>query len=184
MSESEEGHKEGPPKGGSQPTKGTSGEEEVTLIDAESNVYVLAKPHDFTAVYEDPAFLKDMLIMWIVALFLGYAFKASFDLPMFLGYIFAGISLGPSGFNWLRHLVKICTISQLGVLLMLFTLGLEFHLDKVKAIWRVSVVGGLLFVGVLLLVCICVFFLYGKSFQEGLVIGLCLALSSTSVIVQ
>ena len=46
--------------------------------------------------------------------------------------------LGPSGLNALRNIVQIGTISQFGVLFMLFVLGLEFHLEKIKSIWKLG----------------------------------------------
>lgn len=160
-------------------------ESKASLIDAENNVYVLAKPHDFTAQYEDATLLHDFFLLWLLALFLGYTFKFLFKLPAFLGYILAGIVLGPSGFNLLRNLVQIGTISQMGVVFMLFTLGLEFYPEKIKSIWRVSLVGGSAFIIFVILLSIAGFvFWLGRGFQEGIILGMSLALSSTAVIVQ
>ncbi|EPZ31059.1 hypothetical protein O9G_004911 [Rozella allomycis CSF55] len=114
------------------------------LIDNANNQYVLAKPSDITILYADPRFLQELVAVSITSFVLSWLIER-IHLPGFLGYICAGILLGPAGLNYIKNLIQFGTISQLGVLFMIFFLGLEFELDRLKQIWHVSVLGGIAF---------------------------------------
>ncbi|CAI0875874.1 K(+)/H(+) antiporter [Serratia rubidaea] len=101
-----------------------------------------------------------------------------------LGYLIAGCIIGPWGLKLVSDAESILTFAEIGVVLMLFVIGLE--LDP-KRLWtlRASVFGGggMQMAGCGLVLCAFCYFL-GLSWQVALLIGLTLALSSTAIAMQ
>lgn len=104
-------------------------------------------------------------------------------LPEFFGYILAGILLGPGGY--IHNEVQVETISKgLGVIFIMFHLGLEFNLSKIRKMFVVSILGSTL----LLLVTIGASYFAGSYYNrtpaECFTVGSCLFLSSTVVVLH
>lgn len=101
-----------------------------------------------------------------------------------LGYIIAGIILGPSGFQFIQDREAVHIFSDMGILFLLFIIGLGLSFDKVKKIWKSSFAATLLsLIGSLTIAFIC-----GKIFNwsTGVIIlsAFCATLSSTAVTVK
>ena len=124
------------------------------------------------------------LMIYLTAMVLVVPIAKRLGLGVVLGYLLAGLALGPNGFRLAENTESISTLAELGVVLMLFTIGLE--LDG-KKLWdmrhRVFIFGALQ-----MAVCGTAFFgatyLLGMNPTAALIIGLALALSSTAVAVQ
>lgn len=122
------------------------------------------------------------LMIYLTAMVLVVPIAKRMGLGVVLGYLLAGLALGPNGFRLAENTESISTLAELGVVLMLFTIGLE--LDG-KKLWdmrhRVFIFGALQ-----MAVCGTAFFgatyLLGMNPTAALIIGL--ALSSTAVAVQ
>nr|MQY55310.1 sodium:proton exchanger [Dehalococcoidia bacterium] len=63
-------------------------------------------------------------------------------LPVILGYLVGGIAVGPYGFGLVGDVEQIRTLAEIGVVLLLFTLGLEFSLKTLRQMGKVAIVGG------------------------------------------
>ena len=59
--------------------------------------------------------------------------------PVIVGYIVAGVVLGPSGFQLVEDRLSVAVLAELGVLMLLFLVGMELSLRGFKAIWKVAV---------------------------------------------
>jgi Kef-type K+ transport system membrane component KefB len=153
-----------------------------TLIDSHNNQYVLAKSGDITMHVDDYRLLNDLLLVLLVCF--GLAFGLHFvKLPTFFGYIAAGVILGPGGF--LVNLVQIETISRgLGVILIMFFLGLEFNLEKIKKVINVSLFGTLLLFSLTVGVAILLGTNHGMALQSCIAVGSSIFLSSTVVCIH
>jgi len=153
------------------------------LIDADSNQYVLSRPNDVTYYYEDTRLLSDVIII-IIFSFAGSALCNALRLPGFFGPLVAGVLLGPSAWNWIKNLVQVQTLAQLGVAFILFVLGLEFNYAKIKKVWQVSFVGTLL----LFVITVTSFLAAGHFLQtkgsDAFVVGSSVFLSSTAVVLK
>lgn len=104
--------------------------------------------------------------------------------PVINGYFIAGSLVGPGGLGWVKELVQVQSVAQLGVSLLLFTLGLEFSLSKLRAVRGVALAGGVLEV-VLMAILSGVFAkIIGGRTHEGIFTGLLVAMSSTSIVVK
>lgn len=122
-----------------------------------------------------------ILFLLAALVFVPLAVRAG--LGSVLGYLVAGMVIGPVGFGLINDPAAILHVSELGVVLMLFVIGLELEPRRLWAM-RSAVFGG----GTLqMLVCAALLFpvglLVGWSWQASLVGALAMALSSTAIVV-
>ena len=127
--------------------------------------------------------LTSVAIVITIAL-LGGLLLRRFSLPPIVGYIGAGILLGPSMFSLIEDRATVNLLAELGVLLLLFSLGLEMSLRLFKRLWGLALgITGLQFAGSLLVMTLC-----GQLFQWSMPVVFfftCVfALSSTAVAVK
>ena len=103
-------------------------------------------------------------------------------LPPVLGYLCVGLMIGPSAFNWVNESEELPDLAELGVVFLLFSLGLEFSLSKMLALRRVVfglgslqvLCSGMLLGGLLMLL--------GMPITPALLLGAGLSLSSTAIV--
>lgn len=103
------------------------------LIDSLSNQYVLSRPRDITVPVEDVHFLYDLSYLLLLSFLIGTV-CCTFKVPTLLGYTIAGMVLGPVGFDQIRSLVQVETVGELGVVFIVFMIGLEFSPEKLKRV--------------------------------------------------
>ncbi|MBT5080399.1 MAG: cation:proton antiporter [Rhodospirillaceae bacterium] len=104
--------------------------------------------------------------------------------PAIVGYIAAGIVLGPSGFDLFPNRAPIETLAQLGVLLLLFVIGMELSLRAFRRVLRLAVLGAgaqiILSIGAMLVVA----HVFDYNIETAIVMGFVVALSSTAVAIK
>ncbi|XP_071483990.1 transmembrane and coiled-coil domain-containing protein 3-like [Diadema antillarum] len=153
------------------------------LIDASNNQYILTKPKDTTVPLEDHHFIRDIILMVILASVLGWI-SSSMGFPAMFGYIMTGVILGSDGCNVIKAVVQVESLAEFGSFFILFSVGLEFSPEKIKKVWRVALTGSIA-MSVLMIV-------YGILFGSALhiiprqsaFIAACLSLSSTPLVVK
>ncbi|MDQ2647101.1 MAG: cation:proton antiporter [Myxococcota bacterium] len=109
---------------------------------------------------------------------------ARLRLPAVAGLLLAGALLGPHGLGLVRSRDAIETLAELGVVMLLFTIGLEFSLERLKHIFRQVAVGGLLQVGLTIGATALAAVVLGESASRGLFFGFVMALSSTAIVLR
>ncbi|WP_417761037.1 cation:proton antiporter [Shewanella sp.] len=120
-----------------------------------------------------------MLLIAIVAIVLLRRLRVS----ALLAYLFTGIISGPAGFNWISQ-SSIQLTAELGVVLLMFTLGLEFSIGKLWALRRTVFGLGSLQV-VLCALTVTVFgLLFINDIGQTIVLGFAVALSSTAIVLK
>ncbi len=87
-------------------------------------------------------FLGELVLIGALAVAIILVFQR-LKIPPVIGLIFTGILLGPSGIAAVYDQKLIATLAELGVILLLFTIGLEFSLDDLKKLKKIVLVGGL-----------------------------------------
>jgi CPA2 family monovalent cation:H+ antiporter-2 len=104
--------------------------------------------------------------------------------PAIVGYILAGVILGPSGFGVIEETDAAKTLAELGVLLLLFLVGMELSLRVFKTVYRTALV--VVAVQILLSVAATsgIGWMMSWSTQQGILLGFVLAVSSTVVTVK
>ncbi|CAO3599332.1 unnamed protein product [Absidia cylindrospora] len=155
----------------------------VSLIDQDQNEYIMTRPADTTVIYEDMQFLHDIILILVIPFVFGVLFSFA-GLPAFFGYILAGILTGPSGYDMIKELIQTETLAQLGVVLIVFVLGLECSLDKLKSMWRLALGGATLILVLTVVAFILMGLLLGATVKEAVFVGACVSLSSTAVVVK
>lgn len=107
-----------------------------------------------------------------------------FSQSLLVGYFICGLILSNSGLlDWagVADTGLIGALSEIGVVLLLFTLGIEFSIRELKSLRRPALVGGGVQVGLTIVATVCVTMLLGLSFSKALVVGFAVSLSSTAV---
>ena len=130
-------------------------------------------------------FLQDLAVVMIVAGLVTVLFHR-FKQPVVLGYIIAGVIIGPHTppFPLIHDEATINTLSELGVILLMFSLGLEFSLGKLKQ------VGGTAFIAAFLEILLMSWIgyeigrLFGWKTMDSIFLGAILSISSTTIIVK
>ena len=128
--------------------------------------------------------IKNIVILLTASLLVGGLF-ARFKQSPIVGYLLAGMVLGgPGSIRLVGSEAEIETISELGVALLLFSLGLEFSVARLKKLGMKPLLGGLVQVILTLLLVFAVARLFGLSTMESLGFGAMLSLSSTAVVLR
>ncbi|NTW68910.1 MAG: sodium:proton exchanger [Chlorobiaceae bacterium] len=89
----------------------------------------------------DYDFLGELVLIGALAIAIILVFQR-LKIPPVIGLIFTGILIGPSGIGAVYDEKLISTLAELGVILLLFTIGLEFSLDDLKKLKKIVLVGG------------------------------------------
>ena len=125
-----------------------------------------------------------VLVIVLVAAFIGGMIARRLGLPVILGYLVGGIAVGPYGFGLVGDVEQIRTLAEIGVVLLLFTLGLEFSLKTLRKMGKVAIVGG----GVQILLTTALGLVIGVllhwPLEEAVLFGFLIALSSTMIVLK
>lgn len=106
------------------------------------------------------------------------------QLPAILAYLVAGVLVGEHGLALAQEHVDYEHFAELGIVFLLFTLGLEFSLPKLLAMRHLVVTVGSLQVIISLVLFMLVAMFFGQSFAAAITIGGILALSSTAIVIR
>jgi len=85
--------------------------------------------------------MADLAIIMGAAL-VGGLVAYRFRLPVLLGYLVAGMLISPESFGLVKNINLIETLASVGVVLLLFTLGMEFSLGDLKRMGKIGPLGG------------------------------------------
>ena len=130
-----------------------------------------------------PHELTFIALVAVVALVCGMT-MARLKQPAIIGYIVAGVVLGPSGLGLVADARQINVLAELGVLMLLFLIGMELSLRAFKTVWRVALLGTALQVAVSLAVMVLLSQLLGWPIELAVLLGFVAALSSTAVAIK
>lgn len=130
-----------------------------------------------------PQFLTDLVALLAVAAGVAYACHRLGLVPI-VGFLLAGVVIGPHGLGLVSDPAVIDAAAELGVLLLLFTIGIEFSLEKLARITRLIVVGGGLQVVLVTAAVALVLLPFGVGWRAGVFSGFLAALSSTAIVTK
>ncbi|MDX2082831.1 MAG: cation:proton antiporter [Rickettsiales bacterium] len=132
----------------------------------------------------DISYLHDILILLFASVLIVIIFR-QFGLSPALGYLVAGAAIGPFGFGVLSSIETTSSIAELGIVFLLFAIGLELTFDKLMKM-RKYVLGfgsSQIIVTSALISLIC-FKIANMNLVSSIVIGSAMALSSTAIVMQ
>lgn len=125
----------------------------------------------------------ELLAILSSAVFIVWLFRR-LQLPAILAYLVAGVLVGEHGLSLAQEHVNYEHFAELGIVFLLFTLGLEFSLPKLLAMRHLVVKVGGLQVSICVVLFVVIALLLGQSFAAALTIGGVLALSSTAIVIR
>ena len=128
-----------------------------------------------------PNSLELLLILLAVAVGVVVVCRI-FQLPAMLGYLIVGILIGPHALGWIPDAPQTRYLAEFGVVFLMFSIGLEFSLPRLRAMQRlVFGLGSAQVVATVLLVMLASYF-FGLDWRAGLALGGVLAMSSTAIV--
>jgi CPA2 family monovalent cation:H+ antiporter-2 len=128
-------------------------------------------------------FLQDLVVILASAVAV-VALLRYLHVPSIAGFIVAGAIVGPHALGFVQDLHQVEILAELGVVLLLFGIGLELSLSRVRRLWRPIVVGGAVQVGATILAVLGLSVLFGKDIRSGLLLGFIVAVSSTAIVLK
>ncbi|MEJ2231482.1 MAG: cation:proton antiporter, partial [Nitrospirales bacterium] len=127
--------------------------------------------------------LRDVLIIFSISVLVVFVFQ-KLRLPAVAGFLVAGTLMGPHGLNLISDQHQVETLAEIGVVLLLFTIGLETSLSRLRASSRLLWVGGPLQIMSMLSLVVLGGWLLHRSWEESVFWGLLLSLSSTAIVLK
>ncbi|MFZ5485240.1 MAG: monovalent cation:proton antiporter-2 (CPA2) family protein [Pseudomonadota bacterium] len=123
-----------------------------------------------------------LILLLLASAVLATTLFRALRLPALLGYVGVGILLGPSGLNLAPHDQDTHSLAEFGVVFLMFSIGLEFSLSKLRSM-RTLVFGlGGLQVVLTMLAATAIGLAFGLGIGPGLALGGALAMSSTAIV--
>ena len=127
--------------------------------------------------------LTGLAVVALAALVCGIA-MARLKQPAIVGYILAGVILGPSGFELVENRANVAVLAELGVILLLFLVAMELSLRGFVHVWRVALATALLQIAVSVGVMLALSTAFGWPASLAVLLGFVIALSSTAVVIK
>lgn len=114
----------------------------------------------------------------------GLAITERLRLPSVVGFLVVGAIAGPGMLGLVSDPERVRELAEIGVIFLLFEIGLELPLERVRALWRPALVGGGFQVAATLGAVACVAWAAGLSWPTALVVGAGVSMSSTSIVLR
>lgn len=130
-----------------------------------------------------PEYLGTSAALVVAAAVVGYASVRLRVVPI-VGFLLAGVIIGPSQLGLVAGEGAVQAVAEVGVILLLFTIGIEFSLGRLARVWRWIVVGGGIQVLLATLSGVGLVAVLGGDLGTGLFTGFLIALSSTAIVLK
>ncbi|MFB9994757.1 YbaL family putative K(+) efflux transporter [Deinococcus oregonensis] len=124
------------------------------------------------------------LAIGLTLAFFGGLLATRLRLPPLVGYLLAGIVVGPFTPGFVANAGIAAQLSEIGVMLLMFGVGLHFSISDLLAVRRIAVPGALLRIVVITLLGTAVSQLWGWTIGQGVILGLALSVASTVVLLR
>ncbi len=131
----------------------------------------------------DYSIIKDIVLILLVSIPIIAIFNR-IQLPSIVGFLIAGIILGPSVLKIISNPDQIEVMAEIGVILLLFSVGLEVSLKELIDIKKILLIGGGLQVTVTILLSSVIIFALGVPAKQAIFIGMLISLSSTVIVLK
>lgn len=132
---------------------------------------------------ENPLFFTEILEVLLIAVAVAIVFER-FKIPAILGFLLTGMIIGPHGFKILSDYAHIRILAEIGVVLLMLTIGLEFSFDRLRGMQNIAIIGGTFQILASVVVSLLFAWWMGWPFYEGFFLGSVIALSSTAIVLK
>tara|TARA_R110000868_G_scaffold304437_21_gene565383 strand:- start:11551 stop:13584 length:2034 start_codon:yes stop_codon:yes gene_type:complete len=126
-------------------------------------------------------FLNEIVALFLVSVVIAFICYKVKLVPI-VGFLLAGVIIGPNALGLVQDQELVDMLAEIGIILLLFTIGIEFSLEKLARIRSAIFIGGGLQVLLTVLSVVVVFLLLNINWKIGVYTGFLVALSSTAII--
>lgn len=127
--------------------------------------------------------LRDLVVLVAVAIPVVLLMHR-LRLPTIIGFLVSGVAVGPSALGLVRQVDDVSVLAEIGVVLLLFSIGLELSLSRVIRLGRLVLMAGALQMALTVIAAGIVAALVGEGLRRAAVWGILVALSSTAVVLK
>jgi CPA2 family monovalent cation:H+ antiporter-2 len=127
--------------------------------------------------------LQDITLVLGLSILVLYVFH-KLRIPLIIGFLLSGILAGPHGIGLVTDIHDIEVLAEIGVILLLFTIGIEFSLSNLVRIRKTLLLGGSFQVVLTIAATTAVALWIGNPLNESIFIGFLIALSSTAIVLK
>lgn len=127
--------------------------------------------------------LNDLVIIFGLSVAVIFLFN-KINLPPIIGFLFTGILAGPFGLKLVQSVHQVELLSEVGILLLLFTIGIEFSFKEILNLRKSVLVGGSFQVFITIASVFLIAVLSNFSKSESIFLGFLIALSSTAIVLK
>lgn len=127
--------------------------------------------------------LQDLLTLLLASVPIAFIFHR-LRLPTIVGFMITGVLIGPYGLGLIHDVEAIELMAEIGVALLLFTIGLEFSLRRLLEMKRLVLLGGTLQVMISILAVTAIAYGFGRPVSQAIFFGFLFALSSTAIVLK
>jgi CPA2 family monovalent cation:H+ antiporter-2 len=132
----------------------------------------------------DHSVLSALILTYAIAL-LFVVTLARVRVPAIVALMLAGVVAGPGGAGFVKTVEEVEMLAEIGIILLLFTVGLDFSLTTMRELWRpILVAGSLQMAGTAAVIALVLVLTRSMSTQLAIFIGLFIALSSTAIVLK
>jgi len=128
-------------------------------------------------------FLQDIIIIFslsIIVLFVCHQIR----IPPIVGFIITGLLIGPHGLALIKSIDEVEFLADIGIVFLLFTIGIEFSIKNLLQIKKSALLGGSLQVFMTVLITYLIARQLGFQFDVSIFLGFLIALSSTAIVLN
>jgi CPA2 family monovalent cation:H+ antiporter-2 len=122
--------------------------------------------------------------MVLIAALIGGLVARALRLPVLIGYLIAGIVVGPHTPGYIAQESAVGSVADLGVALLMFAVGVQFSLDELNHVRKTALVGGGVQIVGTIILGVLLGLAFGWGVYGGLFLGCAIALSSTAVMLK
>ncbi|MDH4163215.1 MAG: cation:proton antiporter [Nitrospirota bacterium] len=127
--------------------------------------------------------LRELIILLAVSLPITFLFH-KIRLPALVGFLITGVIIGPYGASFITETHAVERLSEIGVVLLLFTVGLEFSIADIMRFGRQFLIGGSFQVGLTIMCVAGIAMLFHYPFHQAVFFGFLASLSSTAIVLK
>jgi CPA2 family monovalent cation:H+ antiporter-2 len=131
----------------------------------------------------DYSIIKDIVLILLISIPIIVIFNRM-HLPSIVGFLIAGIILGPSALKIISNPDQIEIMAEIGVILLMFSIGLELSLKELVKIKKILLLGGGLQVTATILITSIIIFAIGLPVKQAIFFGILVSLSSTVIVLK
>lgn len=137
----------------------------------------------FVAAGAVPQFITEVVAVIVAGALIAYICFRLKLVPI-VGFLIAGVLIGPNALGLVQDQALVDATAEIGVILLLFTIGIEFSLERLASIKRLIFGGGVMQVGLSIVATAAILLAFGVDWKTGVFTGMLVALSSTAIVLK